>query len=109
MTAAASAQWVAPHGLSMAAACRLAQRELARRDGRFFSLEANAANAADPGGLPFRAEFPERYVAWTGAEASLIGAAGGLALAGKIPLVNLVSARGLLRACEQVRLDLCYH
>ncbi|HEV3457973.1 MAG TPA: transketolase C-terminal domain-containing protein [Thermoanaerobaculia bacterium] len=106
MTVGGSPQWVAPDGLSAAAACRLAQRELARRDARFFSLEANPDDA---GGLPFRAEFPERYVAWTGAEASLIGAAGGLALAGKIPLVNMFSARGLMRACEQVRLDLCYH
>jgi transketolase len=75
-------------GLTAAAACRLAQSELARDDARFFVLEADA---------------------WAGAEASLIGAAGGLALAGKIPLVNLLSSADLIRACEQVRLDLCYH
>ncbi|HKH44172.1 MAG TPA: transketolase C-terminal domain-containing protein, partial [Thermoanaerobaculia bacterium] len=63
----------------------------------------------DVGGFPFRSELPERYIAWSGAEASLIGAAGGLALAGKIPLVNLFSSFALIRACEQVRLDLCYH
>jgi len=75
-------------GLTAVAACRLAQSELARDDARFFVLEADA---------------------WAGAEASLIGAAGGLALAGKIPLVNLFSSADLIRACEQVRLDLCYH
>ncbi len=75
-------------GLTAVAACRLAQSELARGDARFFVLEAEA---------------------WAGAEASLIGAAGGLALAGKIPLINLFSSADLIRACEQVRLDLCYH
>lgn len=103
---AAGPQWVAPQGLTAAAACRLAQCELARNDARFFSLEANPG---DVGGFPFRAEFPERYLAWSGAEASLIGAAGGLALAGKIALINLFSSFALIRACEQVRLDLCYH
>ena len=103
---AGSPQWVAHQGLTAIAACRLAQCELARDDARFFSLEANPGDASS---LPFRAEFPERYLAWAGAEASLVGAAGGLALAGKIPLINLFSSFGLMRACEQVRLDLCYH
>jgi transketolase len=102
---AGSPRWAAPHGLTPVAASRLAQRELARDDARFFSLEADPGDAS---GFPFRAELPERYLAWTGGEASLIGAAGGLALAGKIPLVNLSSSFALLRACEQVRLDLCY-
>jgi transketolase len=75
-------------GLTAVAACRLAQGELTGNDARFFVLEAET---------------------WAGAEASLIGAAGGLALGGKIPLVNLSSAGALIRACEQVRLDLCYH
>jgi transketolase len=103
---AESPAWVAGDGLTAAAACRLAQCELARHDARFFSLEANPADAS---GFPFRAEFPERYLPWTVAEASLIGAGGGLALAGKIPLINLFSSWALLRASEQVRLDLCYH
>ncbi len=92
--------------LAPMAACRLAQRELARRDARVFVLDADPAAAE---GLAFAVEFPGRHVAWTGAAASLIGAAGGLALAGKVPLVNLRSTFSLIRACEQVRLDLCYH
>lgn len=104
---AESPQWVAhPGGLTAVAASRIAQYELARGDARFFSLEANPGDAS---GFAFRVELPERYLAWAGAEASLIGAAGGLALAGKIPLINLFSSSALLRACEQVRLDLCYH
>jgi transketolase len=106
---AGSAQWVAAQGLTAVAACRLAQCELARNDARFFALEAGVGDGDDADGFPFRAEFPERSLTWSGAEASLIGAAGGLALAGKIPLVNLLSSFSLIRACEQVRLDLCYH
>jgi len=106
---AASPQWAARPGLTAVAASRLAQCELARNDARFFSLEANVGEVGDPSGFPFRAEFPERYLPWAGSEASLIGAAGGFALAGKIPLVNLFSSFALIRACEQVRLDLCYH
>jgi transketolase len=103
---AANPRWAAPSGLTAVAACCLAQVELARADARFFAL---AAQPDDAGGLPFRTEFPERYLAWPGAEASLIGAAGGLALAGKIPLVNMFHSCVLVHACEQVRLDLCYH
>jgi transketolase len=99
-------QRAALQGLTAVAACRLAQRELARQGERFYSLEANPGDAS---GFPFRAEFPDRYIAWPGGEASLVGAAGGLALAGKVPLVNMFSSGGLIRACEQVRLDLCYH
>jgi len=101
-----SPAWVERHGLSAVEACRLAQRELARSDPRFFSLEADLG---DFGGFPFRDEFPGRYLDFGIAEASMIGAAGGLALRGKIPLINTFASFALMRACEQVRLDLCYH
>jgi transketolase len=104
--AVGSAEWVAIHGLSAVETCRLAQRELARRDERFFSLEADLG---DFGGFPFRDEFPDRYLDFGIAEASLVGAAAGLALRGKIPLVNTFASFALMRACEQVRLDVCYH
>lgn len=101
-----SPAWVDRHGLSAVMTCRLAQLELARSDPRFFSLEADLG---DFGGFPFRDEFPERYLDFGIAEASMIGAAGGLALRGKIPLINTFASFALMRACEQVRLDLCYH
>ncbi|HTQ80581.1 MAG TPA: transketolase C-terminal domain-containing protein [Thermoanaerobaculia bacterium] len=101
-----SAEWVKRYGLSAVETCRLAQLDLARRDKRFFSLEADLG---DFGGFPFRDEFPDRYLDFGIAEASLIGAAGGLALRGKIPLINTFASFALMRACEQVRLDLCYH
>lgn len=101
-----SPAWVARHGLSAVETCRLAQLELARRDPRVFSLEADLG---DFGGFPFRDEFPGRYLDFGIAEASLVGAAAGLALRGKVPLVNTFASFALMRACEQVRLDLCYH
>jgi transketolase len=101
-----SPAWVARYGLSAVETCRLAQLELARRDPRFFSLEADLG---DFGGFPFRDEFPDRYLDFGIAEASLVGAAGGLALRGKIPLINTFASFALMRACEQVRLEICYH
>lgn len=101
-----SKAWIERYGLSAVETCRLAQLELARQDKRFFSLEADLG---DFGGFPFRDEFPDRYIDFGIAEASLVGAAGGLALRGKIPLINTFASFALMRACEQVRLDLCYH
>jgi transketolase len=101
-----SKAWIERYGLSAVETCRLAQLELARQDKRFFSLEADLG---DFGGFPFRDEFPDRYLDFGIAEASLVGAAGGLALRGKIPLINTFASFALMRACEQVRLDLCYH
>lgn len=104
--AVGSREWVAKFGLGAVEASRLAQLELARRDPRFFSLEADLG---DFGGFAFRDEFPDRYLDFGIAEASMVGAAGGLALAGKIPLINTFASFALMRACEQVRLDICYH
>lgn len=103
---AGSREWIARHGLSAVETCRLAQLELARQDPRFFSLEADLG---DFGGFPFRDRFPDRYLDLGIAEASLIGTAAGLALRGKVPLVNTFASFALMRACEQVRLELCYH
>src|SRR5262249_46087007 len=101
-----SREWIAKYGLSAVETCRLAQLELARRDDRFFSLEADLG---DFGGFEFRDEFPRRYLDFGIAEASMMGAAAGLSLRGKIALINTFASFALMRACEQVRLDLCYH
>lgn len=103
---AGTSEWVARHGLSTIDTSRLAQLELARGDARIYSLEADLG---DCGGLPFQEEFPQRFVDLGIAEASMVGMAAGLSLAGKVPLINTFAAFALMRACEQVRLDLCYH
>jgi len=101
-----SPEWVARFGLDAIRTCRLAQVELGRRDPRIFALEADLGDCY---GFEFRDELPGRYLDFGIAEASMMGAAAGLALRGKIPLVNTFASFALMRACEQVRLDLCYH
>lgn len=101
-----SAEWIARFGLDAIRTCRLAQVELARRDPKVFALEADLGDCY---GFEFRDEFPDRYLDFGIAEASMMGAAAGLSLRGKIALVNTFASFALMRACEQVRLDLCYH
>jgi transketolase len=101
-----SPAWVKEHGLSAVDACRLAQLAAADRDPRVFSLEGDLG---DFGGLEFAARYPDRCLDMGIAEANLIGTAAGLALRGKIPFVNTFGSFALMRACEQVRIELAYH
>jgi transketolase len=101
-----SADWIDQHGLSAIDGCRLAQLQAASTDDRIFSLEGDLG---DCGGLEFAQRYPDRYHDFGIAEANLVGAAAGLAAAGKIPFVNTFGSFALMRACEQVRLDVAYH
>lgn len=101
-----SAAWIERHGLDSIMTSRLAQLELARRDERVFSVEGDLG---DCGGFPFRDEFPGRYFDVGIAEASMVGVAAGLALRGKVPFLNTFCTFVLMRSCEQVRNELCYH
>lgn len=56
----------------------------------------------------FRARFPERHFNYGIAEANMVSAAAGLALAGKIPVVAGFGFLLAMRACEMVRTDICY-
>ncbi|KAA9159613.1 transketolase family protein [Amycolatopsis acidicola] len=104
--ACGSTAWVERYGLSAVDTCRLAQLHAADRDGRVFSLEGDLG---DFGGLRFAERYPGRFLDMGIAEASLIGAAAGLALRGKVAFVNTFGSFALMRACEQVRLDVAYH
>lgn len=99
-------EWLDEHGGCATRAARRAQVDLASADERIFSLEADLR---DCGGDEFRDTFPGRSVDVGIAEANLVGMAAGLALRGKVPFVNTFASFVLMRACEQVRLDLCYH
>lgn len=87
-------------------ACRIAQRDVARRDERVFAIEADLG---DCWGQEFAAEFPDRYRDFGIAEASAVGAAAGLAMHGKRPVLNTFGSFAIMRAAEQVRLDICYN
>jgi transketolase len=56
----------------------------------------------------FADQYPERAFNVGVAEQSLVGVAAGLALTGKIPVIATFSVFLLMRACEQVRTDICY-
>jgi len=103
--AVGSPEWVERYSLSSRVACRWAQLDLARRDPRVFSLEGDLALPA----VPFREEFPERYLQIGISEADLVMTAVGLAMRGKVPFTNSFAAFTTLRACEQVLLDVAYH
>lgn len=107
-TAAApgSREWLAEIGGCAVSACRRAQLDLARVDERVFSLEGDLG---DFGGDDFRAAYPDRFIDVGIAEANLVGIAAGLAFRGNVPFVNTFATFALMRACEQVRLDVCYH
>jgi len=56
----------------------------------------------------FQKKFPERTFNVGIAEANMVGMAAGLATCGKIPFVNTFGFLLSMRACEQVRTDICY-
>ena len=78
--------------------------ELAEKDDRVWVV------VADTGGgyADFKKEFPGRLVDVGIAEQNMIGVAAGLALEGNIPFVSGMIPFLSMRACEQVRTDVCY-
>jgi transketolase len=56
----------------------------------------------------FQKAFPDRYFQIGIAEQNMVGIAAGLALEGKVPIVNSFAAFISMRACEQVRTDVAY-
>lgn len=57
----------------------------------------------------FRENFPERFIDAGVAEANMIGISSGLALSGKNVYCYSMIPFLLMRACEQVRIDIAYH
>jgi transketolase len=70
------------------------------------ALSADLAKSTKVG--DFFAKFPERSFNFGIAEQNMIGAAAGLALAGFKPYAATFGCFASMRACEQVRTDLCY-
>jgi len=56
----------------------------------------------------FLEKFPERAFNFGVAEQNMMGAAAGFATCGKIVFVSTFAAFASMRACEQVRTDICY-
>lgn len=111
MSKLAEQLWISPQkvqgeNLSSIDTCRLAQLHLAKVDRDVMSLEADLG---DCGGDEFKSTFPDRFLDFGIAEANMVGAASGLSMKGKKPFINTFSTFGLMRACEQLRIDICYH
>jgi transketolase len=68
------------------------------------------ALVADTGGAvkSFRNDYPDRYIDVGIAEQNLAGIAAGLALEGNIPFIMGMIPFMTMRACEQVRQEICY-
>lgn len=69
-------------------------------------MTADLARTNQVGG--FEEKFPERFFNTGIAEQNMFGMAAGLALEGKVPFVCTMATFASLRACEQLRTDICY-
>lgn len=58
--------------------------------------------------IPFSQELPNQHLNVGISEQNAVGIAAGLATAGKIPFVVTYAAFGSMRACEQIRQEVCY-
>jgi transketolase len=80
---------------------------LAKENPKIVALTADLASSTRL--VEFRQAFPERLFNFGIAEQNMMGAAAGLALAGKIPFVCTFAAFASMRACEQARTDVAYN
>ncbi|UCC76086.1 MAG: transketolase family protein [Anaerolineales bacterium] len=80
--------------------------ELGRTNPRIVALTADLGSSVRTAW--FAEEFPDRAFNFGIAEQDMMGAAAGLALAGKIPFVSTYAVFASLRAAEQARTDVAY-
>jgi transketolase len=78
--------------------------ELGRKYNNVWALTADTGGALKE----FKKEIPERYIDVGVAEQNLAGIAAGLALEGNIPFILGMIPFMTMRACEQVRQEICY-
>jgi transketolase len=74
--------------------------DAARRDKSIVALDADLA--LDTGLLPFKAEFPDRFVECGISEMDMVSQAGGMALQGLLPIVHSFACFLSTRANEQI-------
>jgi transketolase len=80
--------------------------ELGDENSNIVGLSADLAKSTKIG--IFGDRFPERFFNVGIAEQNMFGVAAGLAKAGFLPFVSTMAAFASMRACEQVRTDICY-
>jgi transketolase len=80
--------------------------KLGAENPKIVGLSADMAKSTKIG--KFGEKFPERFFNAGIAEQNMFGMAAGMAKAGLIPFVSTMAAFTAMRACEQVRTDICY-
>lgn len=80
--------------------------KLGEENPKIVGLSADMAKSTKIG--KFGDKFPDRFFNAGIAEQNMFGMAAGLAKAGLIPFVSTMAAFTAMRACEQVRTDICY-
>ncbi|MFC1900371.1 transketolase family protein [Chloroflexota bacterium] len=78
--------------------------ELGKKYDNVWGLAADTGNSI----RSFKEEFPDRFIDVGIAEQNLAGIAAGLALEGNIPFITGMIPFMTMRACEQVRTEICY-
>jgi transketolase len=79
---------------------------LGEKDPKIVGLTADLAKSTKIG--VFGDKFPERFFNVGIAEQNLFGMAAGMAKSGLTPFVSTMACFASMRACEQVRTDICY-
>lgn len=80
--------------------------EIGKTNDRIVVLTADLMRSNKSG--DFMKAHPERFFNTGIAEQNMMGIAAGLALEGKMPFVSTMATFASMRACEQVRTDICY-
>lgn len=80
--------------------------KLGAENPKIVGLSADMAKSTKIG--KFGEKFPDRFFNAGIAEQNMFGMAAGMAKSGLIPFVSTMAAFTAMRACEQVRTDICY-
>jgi len=81
-------------------------REMGERNENIYVLTADLMRTCSVKGC--KESFPERFINVGIAEQNMFGMAAGLALEGNIPFITTMATFASMRACEQLRTDICY-
>ena len=80
--------------------------QLAKEFPELYVIDADIGKSCKT--VPFKEQYPDKYINVGIAEQNAAGVAAGLATLGKIPIVSTYAVFGSLRMLEQVRQEACY-